>query len=164
MASRLPDILTEPEFKRLINNTYKSHYKTAFYLGFTCGLRVSEVVNLKEKDIDRGRQAIKIVQGKGGKDRYVYYSKKLTPHLKHIPLGVGVRALQKSLKLAVKRASINKDIHFHTLRHSFASLMLKKGMTLKEVQQMMGHANISTTSVYLHVSDEDLKKKVEEIW
>ncbi len=164
MSRRLPDILTENEFKRLIDNTYKNHHKAAFIIAFKCGLRISEVINLQPDNIDRGRQAIKVVNGKGSKDRYVYYGKGLTPWLKYVPIGISKRAVQHALKLAIKRANIKKSIHFHSLRHSYASILLQKGANLKHVQQLLGHSNISTTNQYLHISDEDLKKKVIELW
>lgn len=157
------DFLTPPEFDRLIKSTYKDKHKTAFLLGFACGLRISECTKLQKEDINRYTNQLHIRESKGGKERFVPYSKRVTPFLKNIPLDISHRALQIAFKKAVARAGIKKDLHFHSLRHSYASNMLRGGANLKQVQQLLGHSNISTTSVYLHTTKEELKEKVEEI-
>jgi len=106
-----------------------------------------------------------IREGKGGKDRYVPYPRQLEKSLSGVPIiKCGVRALEYAIKKSVKGAKINKDIHYHSLRHSSASYYLSKGMTLREVQQLLGHSRITTTGIYLHTSPEDVKKRMGDIW
>ncbi len=161
-TKRLPNYLTKNEFARLMEVTYKEKHKAAFVLGFSCGLRISEVTNLKQVDIDRGTGMFKVVQGKGGKDRYIPFNKRVARYFKEVPIELSHRTLQISFKRAVKRAGIKKDVHFHSLRHSCATNRLSDGWNLKQVQQLLGHENIATTNVYLHINPEDLKKKMDE--
>ena len=81
-----------------------------------------------------------------------------------MPIGCGIRALQKAFKRALKKTNITKDAHFHTLRHSAATHYLSKGMNIRQVQMLLGHSRIDTTTIYLHVNPEDVKNKMEEIW
>lgn len=169
MGQRLPQTLSEEEFGKIIKAAYKEEHKIAFQLGFFCGLRVSEVVKLREEHIDKTRQQLFIKEGKGSKDRYVPYPKRLSSRLKYIPLNFsntrsGIRSLQIAFKKAKKRAGITKDVKFHSLRHSCATLWIRKGKSVKHVQQLLGHTNLSTTSIYLHVTPEDLKKEMDDIW
>ena len=76
MSNKLPTILSEENFTKLLQKTTKPHHRIAFKLGFLCGLRISEIINLTPKDFDRGRKLIFVRQGKGGKDRYVPYPTK----------------------------------------------------------------------------------------
>lgn len=157
------DFLTPNEFNRLMMVVHKPYHKAAFVLAFTCGLRISEVTNLKQENIDRQTNQLRIKESKGGKSRNIPYNKKVSRYLKHIPMKIGIRTLQASLKRAMLRAGIKKDIHFHSLRHSFASNMLRGGASLKVVQQLMGHSNISTTNIYLHTTKEDIRNAVDEV-
>lgn len=161
---KLPEILNINEFKRLIENTHKEHHKISFQLAFFCGLRISEIVKLKKENIDNTRQMLFIKESKGNKDRYVPYPKRLSPRLKLIPINIGVRSLQIAFKSTLKRSNIKKDLTFHDLRHSFASYCHSQGMSLKDVQQILGHSNIATTSIYLHTSPEQIKNKLDEIF
>jgi len=164
MAKRLPTIMSEQEFNELLKVTKKKHYRLAFKLGFLCGLRISEIVKLQPSDVDRDRGLLFIREAKGDKDRYVPFPKMLSRDLSGLPIPCGVRALQIAFKRAALRAKIIKDVHFHTLRHSAASYYLKKGMSLKEVQVLLGHSRIDTTAIYLHANPEDVKNRMEEIW
>lgn len=163
---RIQSWLTDKEFIKLLQNTYKAHHKTAFILAFHCGLRVSEVVNLKPDDIDRGQGLLKVVQGKGGKDRFIPYPPKIAKHFKELPIGCTPRALQLSIKSAIARAGIKKDIHFHSLRHSFCTNLINKGVGYKTVQQLAGHSSISITmDIYSHMTLDQSKKELQEkVW
>lgn len=161
---RLPVVLNYEEFLEIIKHTRKEHHKLAFKLGFLCGLRVSEIVKLKPEDVDYGRRLLFIRQGKGGKDRYVPFPIHFAKNLKGLPIKCGVRALEIAFKNISKRAGINKDVHFHTLRHSCATNYLSKGMNIVQVQQLLGHSQLNTTTIYLHVSPDDVKNKMDEIW
>lgn len=162
MPRKLPEVITKEDFTKIIRATKKPHHKLAFCLGFYCGLRISEVINLKPEDVDKGRGMLFIRQGKGKKDRYVPYPKHLTKGFKHLPIKCGVRALQQ----ATERISTisGKRIHFHTFRHGAATLYLEQGMNIREIQQLLGHSRLDTTQIYTHVSPQKVKEKMDEIW
>jgi len=160
---KLPDIITIEEFNRLISKTKKPEHKLAFKLGFLCGLRISEVLKLKQEDIEKERGFLHIRQAKGKKDRYVPIAKPLIKDLKHIPIKIKRRALQHSIS-KISEEILNKRIHFHTLRHSGATFYLNQGMNLREVQQLLGHSRIDTTTIYTHISPIDLKNKFNDLW
>lgn len=160
---KLPEVITIEEFNNILIHTKRPHHKLAFKLAFLCGMRVREVINLMPEDIDKGRRLIFIRQSKGKKDRYVPLAKPLERDLKALPVKCGVRALEMAIKNIAKK-SINKNIHFHTLRHSSATFYLSQGMSLPELQLFLGHARINTTMIYLHVNPQDLIKKFDSIW
>lgn len=161
---KLPQVLTEAEFKRLKEKVKNPKHKLAFDLAFGCGLRISEVVKLRQDDFDKETGQLFIRQAKGKKDRYVPVPKKLDKYFYLLPIGCTMRNLQIAFKRAVKRAEIKKDLHFHSLRHSCATNYLKKGWGLKYVQELLGHSDISTTGIYLHVTPGELKKKMDDTW
>lgn len=162
MRRKIPETLTEEEFLQVIKATKKLHHKVAFSLGFYQGMRISEIVKLKVEDIDKGQKIIRIKQGKGGKDRNIPILKEMWKGLKHIPVSCGVRALQIAFKNAVKKAKVNKDLHFHCLRHSCGTWLLNvKGWDTRLVQQFLGHAKLDTTQIYTHVTPKDL---VDKVW
>lgn len=160
---KLPDVITLEELNILLKHTKKDRHRLAFKLGFLCGLRVSEVVNLKPEHVDKRRGLIKIVCGKGNKDRYVPIPKPLARDLKHLPVGIKQRALQSAIN-NISLVALGRKINFHMLRHSCATYYLSKGMNLKQVQDLLGHSDISITGIYLHVQPDQLKKELEEIW
>jgi len=164
MSRKLPTVLTKDEVFKIIKHTYKARHKLAFKLGFLCGLRVSEIVNLRPEDVDYNRRLLFIRQGKGNKDRYVPFPAKFSKNLKNLPVGCGIRSLQRAFKSAATRAKIQKDVHFHTLRHSAATHYLENGMNIVQVQQLLGHSRIDTTTIYLHVSPSHVKKSMDNIW
>jgi len=164
---KLPTILNEKTFSILLKVTKKSHHKLAFKLGFLCGLRISEIVHLEQEDFDRERRLIFVRQGKGGKDRYVPYPIKFISEReikKNIPMKCGARALQIAFKNRVRRFLRREDLHFHNLRHSFATNLLGKGIPITEVQLWLGHARLNTTAIYLKVSPDAALKRYEEMW
>lgn len=161
---RLPVIINKEEFNDILKQTKKPHHRLAFKLGFLCGLRISEIAKLNKNDVDRSRGMLFIRQSKGKKDRYVPIPSPLRKDLKHIPIKCGVRSLRAAFDDKVFKAKIEKNITFHTLRHSCASYYLSKGMDIKQVQQLLGHSRITTTEIYLHTNPEAIKSKMEEIW
>lgn len=163
MATRLPEVLNELQFTQLMKECKHDNHKLAFSLGFFCGLRISEVTKLQPADVDLQRGMLFIRAGKGDKDRYVPIPSPMVRGLKHLPVGVGDRALQIAFnKLSLK--VLGKSHHFHTLRHSSATFYLSKGMNIRQVQQLLGHSRLDTTMIYTHVSPDDVKNKMEEIW
>lgn len=168
MPHKLPVSITEEEFFALIKKTRRPHHKLAFLLGFGAGLRVSEVINLEPRDIDRKEKRIIIRQGKGKKDRIVPLPKGFKEsYLAHLPIKCGIRSLQRAFKTAAKRAGLletKPTLHFHSLRHGFATHLLKQGADIQTVRFFLGHSNISTTSIYLSSEPREALKKYEELF
>lgn len=163
---RLPISLSVEEFRRLIKFTKKKHHKLAFALGFMSGMRISEIVNLKKEDVDFNSKQILIRLGKGGKDRVVPMPKNVPlSYYDFLPFKCGVRAVRAAFDRTIKRAKILKPgIHFHSLRHGFATRALESGMPLNQVQLLLGHANIKTTSIYVRANPKDALKKYEDLF
>jgi len=168
MPRKLPTALTIDEFTKLIKNTYKPHHKVAFLLGFGSGLRISEVTNLQPNNVSISDKKIMVREGKGSKDRVVPLPKGFKEsHLKLLPLKCGVRSLQRAFKSACERAKlleVKPNLHFHSLRHSFATRMMEQGVPLSHIQILLGHSNISTTSVYLVANPKDALKSYEDLF
>jgi len=165
---QLPVVLSREELKRLFVAPQRLKHRVLFSLIYSAGLRIGEVSRLKIADIDSDRMQIRISQSKGNKDRYVilsdYILKGLRKYFKSSkpkdylfngkekgkPLSKG--AIQQSFRLAVKKAGIKKDVSVHTLRHSYATHLLEDGVDIVTIKELLGHAHIQTTMMYLHVS------------
>jgi len=159
---KIPTTITEEEFLELLKNTKSKKHKIAFSLGFYQCMRVSEVVNLKPENIDKGRKLIMIKEAKGKKDRNIPISPNIYRGLKHIPVGVGSRALQIAFRKKAREV-FDKDMHFHDLRHSGATHYYNvKKWNIRQVQVFLGHSSIQTTEIYTHVNPEDLNKLMWE--
>ena len=179
---RIPSVLTKEEVRKLINSIVARKSKLMVSLMYACGFRVSELVNLKIKDLNFEEKSGKVTQGKGKKDRIVNLPEFLLEEIKEQvesqkklnkeylftgPNGkLSSRNLQKIIQKAAKRAEINKEVHCHTLRHSFATHLLENGTDIRKIQELLGHSSISTTEIYTHISREELKKiksPIEEV-
>jgi len=160
--------MSEEDFLKLIKHTKKSNHKLAFLLGFGSGMRVGEVVHLQKNNINLNKKTIFISDGKGMRDRIVPLPKGFkNSYLSLIPLNRTTRALQYAFKSACRRAGLlekQPDLHFHSLRHSFAVKLLESGMPINQVQLALGHSNIHTTSLYLQANPLDMLKKYEEVF
>ena len=160
---KIPDTISEEELLKIIKVTKKKNHRVAYLLGFYQCLRVSEVIKLHRKNIDMIKGFLHIKQAKGNKDRDIPIMDKVKHHLRYIPISCGIRALERSIKRHSLKA-IDKDIHFHTLRHSGASYYLnEKNIDIRYIKDLLGHARISTTEIYLHVSPKNLKKAFENV-
>ena len=158
---KIPEVITEEEFLKLLRATKKKHHKIAFILGFYGCMRISEIVKLKPENIDRGQKLIRIKQAKGNKDRNIPLPPQAVRGLSHLPLKCGVRALQIAYR-SYSMKVIKKDTHFHTLRHSGATFYLnKKKWSTRQVQQLLGHSKIQTTEIYTHVTPQVL---IDKMW
>lgn len=168
MTRKLPVAISQEEWRELMKHTLKIHHKVAFLLGFEAGLRISEITHLEARDIDYSRKSILVRQGKGGKDRVVPLPKGFrATFLQHLPMKCGVRALERAFKGAAKRSKlleIKPTLHFHSLRHGFASHMVNKGVPIHHVRTLLGHSNISTTNVYLEMNPKEALEKYEELF
>lgn len=172
---RLPTVLTKKEVINLFQsiNTKKSKLMITFL--YSTGIRVSELTNLKIDDLDFNDKMGQVRQGKGKKDRIFNIPKFLLARLKtysekqkqmgstYLFSGrsgnkMSDRNVQKIVKKAAEKAEIKKEVHPHTLRHSFATHLLENEIDIRKIQELLGHADLSTTQVYTHVSPEELKK------
>ncbi|MEM5844386.1 MAG: tyrosine-type recombinase/integrase [Candidatus Aenigmatarchaeota archaeon] len=172
VSKSLPVVLTKEEVKNLIDSIKNKKHQLIVKLLYSSGLRLSELVNLKVGDIELNESVGWVRGGKGKKDRLFIISKKLCDELKELIEGrdeeeflfpgrkgrMSERNVQKIIKIAAKKAGIDKPVHPHTLRHSFATHLLEAGENIRKIQELLGHSNLSTTQIYTHVSTEELKK------
>ncbi len=172
IPKKIPTVLTKDEVKRMIELTKNLKHKLIIELLYSTGLRLSELRNLKIKDLDLNENVLWVRKGKGAKDRMVILSKMLSDELRKYIEGrdpedfvfhgwhgqISSRAVQKIIKEAAKRANISKKVTPHVLRHSFATHLLEAGVDIRKIQVLLGHANLSTTQIYTTVSTAELKK------
>lgn len=171
-SKKLPIVLSKKEIESMIVILQNPKHKLILSLGYAAGLRVSEVVNLKVKDIDLDELTIHIKNAKGRKDRITIFPEKLIPGIKELIHNKGsndfifesnrggkltTTSLQKVFKSALHKADIKKDATFHSLRHSFATHLLENGVDIRYVQELLGHQNIRTTQRYTQVTNPRLK-------
>lgn len=171
-ASKLPVVLSRNEIERIIDSIENTKHKLLVSLSYGAGLRVSEVINLKIKDVDLKELTLHIKGAKGNKDRISMISEKICSDLKKIIAlkntsdylfesnrggKLDERSAQKVFKNALKKAGIKKEATFHSLRHSFATHLLENGVNVRYVQELLGHANIRTTQIYTKVTNPALK-------
>ena len=183
---QLPKILSEQELTRLFNAITNKKHKAILFMAYSAGLRVSEVLSMKLQDIDSNRMQLFVEKSKGKKDRYVPLSPILLDVLRnYIKLckprpqvylfeGQGVpgtqysaRSAQKIFQLARLKAGIKKEVSFHSMRHSFATHILEKGVDIRYIKDILGHFSIKTTERYLHVKKEQLiniPSPLDDIW
>lgn len=166
-SAKLPTILSQEEISALLNNCVSLKYKTVFSVIYSAGLRISEAANLRMKDIDFNRKLIIVRNGKNGKDRYTLLANETISLLKeyfsvyhpqdHVFYGkevlqkISVDCIQRHFKKLVKENEMDKSVHVHTLRHCFATHLLENGTSLFHIMKLLGHSNIQTTMVYLHM-------------
>jgi site-specific recombinase XerD len=181
MPKKLPRFLTPQEISAMfrVASGSKRDYivmKSLFYLG----LRNSELLNLRVDDVDLINRLVKVVQGKGKKDRIVpvpseAFSLELKEWIGSREEGLlfagrnedgrlSDRHLRRIVKAHAKAAGIRKasEIHPHTLRHSYATFLYNSGSQLNEIQALLGHKNIETTTIYTHLGIENLRKTAEK--
>jgi integrase/recombinase XerD len=170
----MPKLLNEKELAKLFAALPNKKHKAMLFTTYSGGLRVSEIVALKIKDIDSVRMQLFIARAKGKKDRYVNlspvlldiwsaYIKSSHPRPKaylfesgHTKTAYPTRTVQQIFANAKEKAGILKDVGVHSLRHSFATHLLDKGTDIKYIKDLLGHFNIKTTERYLHVSKQKL--------
>ncbi len=183
---KLPNVLNRKQLITLFSEIKECDIFIACLLGLCCGLRVSEVCGLKKQDVDFENEKIKVIQGKGSKDRYVMLPQKLKPILQKwfrtneteyvVPAlyreNVTPAYIQKKFAGYLKKANLRipteKTSHgqqryaysFHTLRHTYATYLLERGVDLYYVQRALGHSDIHTTQVYAYISQKDLQNKI----
>jgi len=169
----LPTTLSKQEVKLLLSNIKNEKSNLMASLIYAAGFRVSELTNLKIEDLNFPEKIGHIRQAKGNKDRIFNIPDFLLDQLKnqvdqqnkinqkYLFSGrnekISTRNIQKIISSAAKRSNL-KNVHTHTLRHSFATHLLENNIDIRKIQELLGHANLSTTQIYTHVSNEELKK------
>jgi site-specific recombinase XerD len=169
---RLPVVMNDEEVSRLLAAAVSLRDRALLETAYATGMRVGEVTRLLITDLDSGRMAIRVDQGKGRKDRYVMLSPSLLetlraywreskPKLFLFP-GVGgkkplcISAAQKAFDRARLQAGIKKPVSFHTLRHSFATHLIESGTNVRTIQALLGHRSLQTTERYTHLAQNYL--------
>jgi site-specific recombinase XerD len=176
-VQKLPTVLPQEDIWNIITATDNLKHRLILMTTYSGGLRASEVIALKPKNIESKKMLIKVEKGKGGKQRYTLLAKRLLPelrhyyktcrpetylfpssykHKKHQPLSYeSVRCIYEKAR---KKAGVKIGAGIHTMRHSFATHLLEAGYDIRKIQVLMGHRRLSTTMIYLHVSRETLSK------
>lgn len=169
---KIPVVLARKEIDQIIESISNKKHRLLISLSYSAGLRVSEVINLKVKDIDLESLTIHIKNAKGKKDRLTIFSDKIKPLLEEMIVfkdkndlvfeserggQLSERTAQMIFEKALQKLGIKKDASFHSLRHSFATHLLENGVDVRYVQELLGHANIRTTQIYTHVTNPSVK-------
>ena len=164
---KIPELLSRTEVQTIIQHCAPEKYRVMLSILYGCGLRISELLNLKVQDIDGHRSTFKIRQGKGNKDRFVVIPPSLLQQLRRywchdhpkewlFPTGfrgnfpISNSSLRKKLKATLKIVGISKRCSPHSFRHAYATHQLEAGMPLHQLQHQLGHSDVRTTSRYLH--------------
>lgn len=166
-TKHLPVVMSVEEVERLLCSLANIKHRTMLQVLYGTGLRASELIGLRIRDIDSGRNTITVRQGKGAKDRQVPLSATLLQLLREYwklyrpkeflfennrsDAQMSVRTVQAVFEHAKKASGISKKISAHTLRHSYATHLLEAGTDLLSIRNQLGHSSISTTTVYLHL-------------
>ena len=170
----LPNVLSKEEVKAILETPKNIKHKAMLSMIYSCGLRRSELLNLRPSDIDSKRNIVFIKQSKGKKDRITPLSPKILELLrsyykecspqtylfegreKNTPYSA--RSLEEVLKKSIKLATINKPVTLHWLRHSYATHLLESGTDLRYIQELLGHNSSKTTEIYTHVSTKNIQQ------
>lgn len=165
-AKPLPIEVNKEEYVQVLKVTKLMHHKVAFMLAFESGLRISEIVNLKRNDFDFGNKQIRINMGKNSKDRIVNIPLSWLPHhIKYIPLACKQRALQKAFIASAIQTGLKKKkpkVHFHSLRHGFATECIRSGIDLPTISGLLGHEDVSTTTIYINLCPAERIKQYND--
>lgn len=169
---KLPKVMAQADVKRLFDRTPNLKHNTMLKLCYGMGLRVSEIVNLRIRDIDSKTMRVFIEQAKGKKDRYVNLPESILGQLRAYYIAYhpreylfegreggkySTRSVEQVFNNALKRIGLNSVSGIHTLRHSFATHLLEAGTDVRFIQQLLGHSNIKTTLRYTHVSSRAIQ-------
>jgi site-specific recombinase XerD len=169
---KLPQILSKKEIVTLIQLTKNNKHRLMLSLAYGAGLRVSELVKLSVWDIDFEREVLYIRDAKWKKDRITILPQKIIWEIREYIWNrkydavlfessrwwkLSTRTAQNIFKQGCFRASIQKNVTFHSLRHSFATHLLESGLDVSYVQKLLGHSSIKTTQIYLHIANTSIK-------
>ncbi len=170
---KLPNVLSKQEVKAILTSSTNVKHRTMLSLIYACGLRRSELLNLKVTAVDSNREVLYILNSKGKKDRVIPLSKSIIAMLStYIEMykpkdwlfegqisgePYSEASLAKVLKNSCIKAGIHKPVTLHWLRHSYATHLLESGTDLRFIQELLGHKSSKTTEIYTHVSTKSLK-------
>ena len=171
---KLPTFLNDEEMEIVKVKSLDEDITTQMLISILMqtGVRISEARNLDIRDIDYSNYQLKVVSGKGSKDRHVPLSSPLMMQMKAFlrerkkgyffikedQTPFSIRALQDRVKKVYKKCKFDKKLKVHSLRHTYATWLIRKGMSIEKVQILMGHANIEMTQIYNHLELGDVKK------
>ena len=170
---RLPEVLSKDETRKLIDAVKNQKHQLMVCLLYSSGLRASELLNIRVRDLELDKNYGYVRNGKGGKDRLITISKNLTPAIRKLiekenlegsdylfksnrGKKYHIKSLQKIVQNASKKAGLKKKIHPHTLRHSFATHLIENGYDVTNVQALLGHKSPETTLIYTHIASPNL--------
>ncbi len=172
-SSKLPIVLSKDEILKMIGSIENSKHKLLLELMYGSGLRVGEAVKIKIEDFDVNGKTLHVKNGKGSKDRIVNLSEKFICDFMRFVNGkaygylflsahrignhISTRTAEKIVKNALRKASITKKAHPHTLRTSFATHLIENGIDISYVQKLLGHSRISTTQGYIRLSQSSVR-------
>jgi integrase/recombinase XerD len=172
-SKALPAVFSQPEIKLILKTSKLLKHKVLFALIYDCGLRISELINLKISDVDFDRQFVHVRQSKHKKDRYVPVSdltlRGLAQYLdtsnpttwlfngKVRGSQISREGIRHAFRSCIKKAGIGKAVCIHTLRHSYATHLLELGLDIVSVKNQLGHVDIATTMMYLHIAKSNPK-------
>ena len=166
--------LTQDEANRLANACETHREKLIIWVLLDTGLRVSELASLTKDKIDWQNHRL-IIDGKNGlngkksKRRVVPLSQRVRPLLEghfaiYDTIGVGTRTIQRLVKRVANRARISRPVVPHVLRHTFSVTAIKKGISTRSLQEVLGHDNLAMTELYIHLEPEDAMREFTEKW
>ena len=169
----LPSVLQRGEVRAMLNSAKDPKHKIMIKLLYSSGLRLSELQKMKVSDLEINQRIGWVRKGKGQKDRMIILSDDLCQDLEkyfenkeddYLFPGrkedhpISARQIQKIVKRVAEGAGLKKNVHVHTLRHSFATHLLENGTDVRNIQALLGHANLNTTQIYTKVSNKELRK------
>lgn len=168
-AKTIPAVLSKEEVKKIFDTIENEKHKLMIELMYSAGLRVSELLNLRVKDLEINAGFGWVRHGKGNKDRFFIVARglkeKIIEHVQKNCVGessflfagikgrISTRTVQEIVKSAAKKTGIKKNVHPHTFRHSFATHLVEEGNELRDVKELLGHSSISTTMMYVHAAN-----------
>ncbi len=171
---KLPIVLSQDEVQKMFSVCENLKHKVILALLYSCGLRVSELINLKWEHIDRSRMVINIIQGKGKKDRQVMLCSKLIPLLESYyreykskvyvlngwmgKLQYTAGSVGQVIKQLAHKAGLKKRVWTHLMRHNSFTHLAESGVDINLIQRLAGHSSVKTTSLYLHLSNSLISK------
>ena len=173
-STKLPPVMSASEIKALIDGVKNIKHRTIIMLLYSSGMRLSEIARLKIVDIESKNMRIKVVQGKGAKDRYTILSEQVLQELRAYyiiykpkeylfngsrPGGpISMRNIQHLVQKGLAQIGLDsKNYTVHTIRHSFATHLVDNGTNLHTVKELLGHSNLQTTLRYLHLTSKRIQ-------
>ena len=170
-SRKIPEIPSPEEIERIIGNAVDQFHRSLFLALYHAGLRSEEARTLKWADVDFDNGWLRVIDGKGGKQRIVPLSSRLTESLQEYQktstgffVWDNIISFKTAWKEAKRRAEITGRMTPHSLRHAFARHNLEHGTDLKSVQDMLGHEDIQTTQIYLHTTFRKHSEQVKKVF